>query len=78
MKSLNLDKLEKKIENVNIKKSNVLSESGKVKINDLIEKVKEGTVSYVNGEDEFSIFEVEEKMSLYVTISPRPKNDIYM
>lgn len=55
----------------------VISGSGKVKINDEIEKIVEGDIGVVKGEDDFSIPEVKEDMSLYVTISPRPKNDVY-
>lgn len=55
----------------------VLSGSGEIKINDLIEKVEEGTIGYVEGEYDFSIPKVNEDMSLLVTISPRPKNDVY-
>ena len=55
----------------------VLSGSGEIKINDSIEKVEEGTIGYVEGEYDFSIPKVNEDMSLLVTISPRPKNDVY-
>jgi quercetin dioxygenase-like cupin family protein len=55
----------------------VLSGSGEVKINDDVEKIEEGDIGIVRGEDDFSIPKVNEEMSLYVTISPRPKNDIY-
>ncbi len=55
----------------------VLSGSGEIKINDSVEKVEEGTIGYVSGEDDFSIPKVDNDLSLLVTISPRPKNDVY-
>ncbi len=55
----------------------VLSGSGEMMVNDSTIKIKEGSIGLVNGEDDFSIPKIEEDMSLYVTLSPRPEDDRY-
>jgi mannose-6-phosphate isomerase-like protein (cupin superfamily) len=54
-----------------------LSGSGEVKVNSELEKIKKGSVVVVKGEDEFSVPNVDEDMSLLVTISPNPTNEMY-
>lgn len=55
----------------------VLSGSGEIQINDEVEKLTKGSVVYAKGEDDFSIPSVTEDMTLYVTISPNPSNQLY-
>jgi mannose-6-phosphate isomerase-like protein (cupin superfamily) len=55
----------------------VLSGSCEIKVNDEAAKVSAGEVGYVKGEDDFSIPAVNADLSLLVTISPNPSNEIY-
>lgn len=55
----------------------VLSGSGQIQINNEMEKLTKGSVVYAKGEDDFSIPSVSEDMTLYVTISPNPSNQLY-
>ncbi|HYE10842.1 MAG TPA: cupin domain-containing protein [Patescibacteria group bacterium] len=55
----------------------VLSGSGEAKINDEVAKLESGVVLYAKGEDEFSIPTVSEDMSIFVTLSPNPSNELY-
>ena len=55
----------------------VLSGSGQIQINEETEKLTKGSVVYAKGEDEFSIPSVSEDMTIYVTISPNPTNQLY-
>lgn len=55
----------------------VLSGSGEVRINNEVKKIEKGSVVMAKGEDDFAIPKVYEDMSLFVTISPNPTNQIY-
>lgn len=55
----------------------VLSGSGEIQINDEVERLVKGSVVFAKGEDDFSIPSVTEDMTLYVTISPNPSNQLY-
>lgn len=55
----------------------VLQGKGEVKINDEVQKIHKDSVVLANGKDEFSIPMVEENLSLFVTISPKPNNTVY-
>ncbi len=55
----------------------VLSGSGEIQINQEVEKLTKGSVVYAKGEDDFSIPSVTEDMTIYVTISPNPTNQLY-
>lgn len=54
-----------------------LAGSGEVLVNSEKEKLEKGSVVMARGEDDFSIPRVDEDMSLLVTISPNPTNDMY-
>lgn len=56
---------------------NVLSGSGEIKINDELGRLEKGFVLTAKGEDDFEIPRVTEDMSLFVTISPNPSNEMY-
>lgn len=53
---------------------NVLQGKGELQINDEIQKIQKGSAALANGKDEFGIPSVEEDLSLFVSISPRPNN----
>lgn len=55
----------------------VLRGEGEVKINETIQKIQRGSAVLCNGSDEFSIPKVDEDMSVFVTISPKPKNTVF-
>lgn len=55
----------------------VLSGNGEVKINDEVAKLETGIVLYAKGEDDFSIPMVTTDMSIFVTLSPNPSNELY-
>ncbi len=55
----------------------VLSGHGLVQINNETEEIKKGVVGYAKGEDDFSIPQVSEDLSLLVVISPNPSNKLY-
>lgn len=55
----------------------VLEGTGQIKINDEVEKLAKGAVVYAKGEDDFSIPEVYENLSVIVNIAPNPTNNIY-
>ena len=55
----------------------VLTGSGEIQINDEVEKLTKGSVVFAKGEDDFSIPSVTEDMTIYVTISPNPSNELY-
>lgn len=50
---------------------------GEIKINDTIQKIQRGSAVLCNGSDEFSIPQVNEDMSVFVSISPKPKNTAF-
>jgi len=52
----------------------VLQGKGEVKINEEVQKLHKGSVVLANGKDEFSIPKVEEDLSIFVNISPKPSN----
>lgn len=54
-----------------------LSGAGEVKVNNDIAKITKGSVLMAKGDDEFSIPNVTEDMSVLVTISPNPTNEMY-
>ncbi|MBS4022753.1 MAG: hypothetical protein KGZ79_10095 [Dethiobacter sp.] len=54
-----------------------LSGNGEIKINNEVQKIKQGSVGLAKGEDDFEIPSVSEDISLYVTISPNPANGLY-
>lgn len=53
---------------------NVLQGKGEVQINDEVQKIQKGSAALANGKDEFGIPSVEEDLSLFVSISPKPNN----
>ncbi|MCR3922872.1 MAG: cupin domain-containing protein [Firmicutes bacterium] len=55
----------------------VLAGSAVLKINQETQKITTGSVGIAMGEDDFSIPEVSEDLSLFVTISPKPANEAY-
>lgn len=55
----------------------VLKGTGELQVNEKIIKLQDGSIGLVAGEDDFSIPKIEEDMSMYVTISPRPEDDRY-
>ena len=55
----------------------VLGGAGELKVNEEIIKLEEGSIGLVAGEDDFSIPKIDQDLSLYVTISPRPEDDRY-
>lgn len=55
----------------------VLKGAGELLINDSTIKLEEGSIGLVAGEDDFSIPKIDQDMSMYVTISPRPEDDRY-
>lgn len=55
----------------------VLNGAGELLVNDSVIKLEEGSIGLVAGEDDFSIPKINEDMSMYVTISPRPEDDRY-
>lgn len=55
----------------------VLSGSGEIRVNDEINRVEQGMFLTAKGQDDFEIPKVTEDMSVLVTISPIPANDIY-
>lgn len=55
----------------------VLGGAGELLVNGEVIKLQEGSIGLVAGEDDFSIPKIEEDMSMYVTISPRPEDDRY-
>jgi mannose-6-phosphate isomerase-like protein (cupin superfamily) len=55
----------------------VLSGNCDIKINDEISAISAGAVGFAKGQDDFSIPTVKEDLSLYVTISPNPSNELY-
>lgn len=56
---------------------NVLQGKGEIRINDEVEQLEKGVFLSAKGEDDFEIPKVTEDMSLLVTISPNPSNEIY-
>lgn len=56
---------------------NVLNGKGKIRVNQETEQLENGVFLSVRGEDDFEIPEVTEDMSLLVTLSPNPSNEIY-
>jgi Mannose-6-phosphate isomerase len=55
----------------------VLTGSGQVRINDGVSEISFGSVGSAKGQDDFSIPLVKEDLSLYVTVSPNPSNEMY-
>jgi gentisate 1,2-dioxygenase len=55
----------------------VLSGCGEIKINDDVSEISNGTVGFVKGQDDFSIPTVKDDLSLFVSISPNPSNELY-
>lgn len=55
----------------------VLSGAGEVRVNDDIVRITQGSAAYVKGQDDFSIPTVSEDLTLFVTISPNPANELY-
>lgn len=55
----------------------VLAGRAEIKVNDETTSVESGTVGYVKGQDDFAIPNVKEDLSLFVTISPNPSNELY-
>ncbi len=55
----------------------VLSGCGQIKINDEVSDIIFGSAGFAKGQDDFSIPSVSEDMSLLVSISPNPANNIY-
>lgn len=55
----------------------VLGGSGEIQINDEVERLTKGSVVFAKGEDDFSIPSVTEDITIYVTISPNPSNQLY-
>ncbi len=55
----------------------VLTGSGQIRINDEVSEISFGSVGAASGQDDFSVPLVKEDLSLYVTISPNPSNEIY-
>lgn len=55
----------------------VLKGAGEILVNEKVIKLQEGSIGLVAGEDDFSIPKIDEDMSMYVTISPRPEDDRY-
>ncbi len=55
----------------------MLKGTGELLVNEKIIKLQDGSIGLVAGEDDFSIPKIEEDMSMYVTISPRPEDDRY-
>ncbi|MBP1924722.1 quercetin dioxygenase-like cupin family protein [Sedimentibacter acidaminivorans] len=53
---------------------NVLQGKGELQINDKVQKLQKGSAALANGKDKFGIPLVEENLSLFVTISPRPND----
>lgn len=56
---------------------NVLEGKGDIRINHEVEQIGKGTFVTAKGEDDFEIPRVTEDMSLLVTISPNPSNELY-
>jgi quercetin dioxygenase-like cupin family protein len=56
---------------------NVLSGSGEVKVNDEVAKISKGSLVYAKGQDNFSVPTVNENMTLHVSLSPNPSNEMY-
>lgn len=56
---------------------NVLEGKGEIRINNEVERLEKGVFLSAKGEDEFEIPRVIEDMSLLVTISPNPSNELY-
>nr|WP_312578505.1 cupin domain-containing protein [Sedimentibacter sp.] len=52
----------------------VLQGKGELQINDDVQKLQKGSAALANGKDEFGIPSVEENLSLFVSISPRPND----
>ncbi len=53
---------------------NVLKGKGELQINEEVQKIQRNSAALANGKDEFGIPLVEEDLSLFVSISPRPNN----
>lgn len=55
----------------------VLTGSGQIRVNDEVHEISFGSIGSASGQDDFSIPLVKEDLSLYVTISPNPSNEMY-
>jgi mannose-6-phosphate isomerase-like protein (cupin superfamily) len=55
----------------------VLSGTGEVKVNQETETIMKGSIVRAQGTDDFEIPQVSEDMSLFVTLSPNPSNQMY-
>lgn len=55
----------------------VLQGKGELQINEEVQKLQKGSAALANGKDEFGIPSVEEDLSLFVSISPRPNDKKY-
>lgn len=55
----------------------VLTGIGEIRINDEVSEISFGSVGFAKGQDDFSIPLVKDDLSLLVTISPNPSNDMY-
>lgn len=55
----------------------VMSGSGEIKVDNETARIEKGFVGMAKGEDDFEIPTITEDMSLLVTISPNPSNQLY-
>lgn len=52
----------------------VLQGKGEVQVNDEVQRIQKGSVVLAKGKDEFGIPKVEEDLSIFVTVTPKPNN----
>ena len=55
----------------------VIQGKGEVQVGDEIQKIQKGSAVLAKGKEQFGIPRVEEDLSLFVTITPKPNNTKY-
>lgn len=55
----------------------VLQGKGQIQVNDERQKIHKGSAVFLKGKEEFSIPVVDEDLSIFVTITPKPHNTKY-